>query len=483
MILIVLVACIGIIPIILSLGMLRIHGKSTHTYLVFMHMIAVGIWQLDIVILNLADYIASEQVVLFLFKLFRVGTICVFPFLIHLTYLLLKEPSSKKINFLNRILKAVFNKWTVIFVYVWTIFVYITSWSPYGVTGFTTMHYTDLNLSYYYPTFGFLNQIFRIHFLFYFPAIPILLAAAYFLQNKTIKRFISEFAWSSLIIYSVGMFNIFPETNLLYSSISVLVYSIFVSMFFIKMYVTLLKNYQNVQDKQNRMHHVGTMTSSLIHEIKNLITIIKGYTELLPKVEKMSEKGLSLNEHVLTASVQLNNLVTSFSEFVKSKSMNLTFKRFNVSELLNKSLKMAQERLDKSNVRLKTSIEKEDFELEIDISHMTQVMLNLIVNSIEAMEHSVKKEIVISSFIDEENNVVFRVTDTGEGIPSDQRKTIFNVFHTTKETGTGIGLAYCHNIVLLHSGTIEVVEHKEVGTTFEIKFPQYNVSKLIVEGM
>ena len=119
------------------------------------------------------------------------------------------------------------------------------------------------------------------------------------------------------------------------------------------------------------------------------------------------------------------------------------------------------------------TISSSDVQTDCDVDKLDAVFINLIVNSIQAMHEGGKIEIKI----DEKNNmVILQFVDSGEGIPNDNLAKVFEPLFTTKQRGTGLGLASCKNIIEQHQGEISI---KNNPTTFTIKLPK-SISMLYV---
>jgi signal transduction histidine kinase len=104
----------------------------------------------------------------------------------------------------------------------------------------------------------------------------------------------------------------------------------------------------------------------------------------------------------------------------------------------------------------------------VDLDLMKQALLNIVVNGIEAMPEggTMRFESTVKG-----DNAEIRITDSGPGIPADVRDKIYNLYFTTKQTGSGIGLAMTFRIVQLHDGTIDFSSEPGKGTTFVIRLP------------
>jgi two-component system sensor kinase FixL len=113
-----------------------------------------------------------------------------------------------------------------------------------------------------------------------------------------------------------------------------------------------------------------------------------------------------------------------------------------------------------------------------DRIQLQQVIVNLIVNSIQAMKTTpqTKREIHLETSLNEKAQVVFSIRDTGTGIPADQIKHIFDGFFTTKEDGLGIGLAICQSIVKAHGGSITADNYPAGGALLRFTIPTESIA-------
>jgi len=140
------------------------------------------------------------------------------------------------------------------------------------------------------------------------------------------------------------------------------------------------------------------------------------------------------------------------------------YKRFRVAELLMRVRQLSSETLEGSGIRLSSSIEPEGLELTADIQLVEQVLINLVLNGVEALEGTDRGRIEIRALIDRRNRVVIQVEDNGRGISEDAGEKIFIPFFSTKKDGSGIGLSLSRQIMRLHEGEL-TAESAEGGPT------------------
>jgi two-component system sensor histidine kinase HydH len=134
------------------------------------------------------------------------------------------------------------------------------------------------------------------------------------------------------------------------------------------------------------------------------------------------------------------------------------------------SLKLVERQAQQKQITIDTR-NSEDIDLvKIDPDRINQVLLNLYLNAIEAMESGGRLRIAVSGR-SENGELTIQVSDTGNGIAADDLTKIFDPYFTTKSSGTGLGLAIAHNIVEALGGAIEVNSKAGVGTTFTLTLP------------
>ena len=163
---------------------------------------------------------------------------------------------------------------------------------------------------------------------------------------------------------------------------------------------------------------------------------------------------------------RMNETVVNFLRF--SKPEPIVKNKFKLSELINSIETQYKSLLKEKSIEL---IIKQEWDGEVnwDNDKIKQVIVNLIQNSIEAMENG--GEIKIKIF-NNKSSIVIEVSDTGNGISTENIQRIFNLYYTTKATGTGIGLGIIQRIVNEHDGIVTVKSEVNNGTLFIITIPQ-----------
>ena len=129
-----------------------------------------------------------------------------------------------------------------------------------------------------------------------------------------------------------------------------------------------------------------------------------------------------------------------------------------------------QPTLEQKNIDLETILKDTDLQLEIDVNLIEQVLINLVVNAIEAIKDNPDPKIVLSAYIASNHKTLIKIADNGNGMPPELIDKIFVPFFSTKKSGSGIGLSLCKQIMMLHRGNIQVQSVEGEGTAFFLQF-------------
>lgn len=240
-------------------------------------------------------------------------------------------------------------------------------------------------------------------------------------------------------------------------------------------YYTVLKYSEiiskNLEEKKQYIHEthkerlsiLGQMSASFVHEFRNPLTSIMGFVKLL-KNEHSHLSYLDIISHELD---QLNFRISQFL-LVSKKEMWNEAEQFWLNDLFHDIIQFLYPSLVNANV----SIEK-NLPYPVSLigyrSEMRQVFLNILMNSIDALEDARGDKKIVIEVAEEDNMVHVKIRNNGPMIPQSSIETIFEPFVTTKKLGTGIGLFVCKQIVEKHNGTITCESHSE-WTEFHITF-------------
>jgi len=221
------------------------------------------------------------------------------------------------------------------------------------------------------------------------------------------------------------------------------------------------------------------LLSVMTHEIMNSIAPISSLADtlksrLLQSLPALNNDSGSVDDLELgidTIKKRSEGLL-KFAETYRNlnKITKPSLKKIYVRDLFENINQLMQPTLDQKNIDLQIILKDTGIELEADTNLIEQVLINLVVNSIEAVKDKPNAKIVLSAYIDFNNKMVISVADNGAGMSSELMDKIFIPFFTTKKNGSGIGLSLSKQIMMLHRGTIQIQSIEGAGTSFLLHF-------------
>lgn len=249
--------------------------------------------------------------------------------------------------------------------------------------------------------------------------------------------------------------------------------------FFIKDHRVILVSIQDIKNEiqQEEIEIWQKLIRVLTHEIMNSAgpitslssTILDTFNEDI----KPHKIGETLYDKIVIGLQAIQKRSRGLAKFVETYR-NLTklpkpvLASATASDLLKQLNVLMQEEIDRENITLYTEINPPDLKLEIDEKLFTQVLINLVRNSIEALQGRPDKTIVISISASAEKRIELTVEDNGKGIPEEILERVFVPFFTTREDGSGIGLSLSRQIISLHAGTMNIRSEEGEGTKVKI---------------
>ncbi|MBN2441278.1 MAG: hypothetical protein JXJ04_08025 [Spirochaetales bacterium] len=218
----------------------------------------------------------------------------------------------------------------------------------------------------------------------------------------------------------------------------------------------------------DRLATIGQLSAGIAHELNEPIGNILGFAQLLSKNKELPHQIHHDIGRIINASLHAREIVKKLLIFARQMPAHKV--KVCLNHIVNEGLYLLESRCMKEGITLRLLLEENLPEIIADPGQMTQVLVNLAVNAIQAMPDGGILKVQTST---QDTDVLLMVEDTGEGIHPDDLKQIFLPFFTTKEIGqgTGLGLAVVHGIVTSHGGCISVLSKVNQGSKFEIKFP------------
>ncbi len=218
--------------------------------------------------------------------------------------------------------------------------------------------------------------------------------------------------------------------------------------------------------QSERLSVLGEFSAGIAHEIKNPLASIKNFTQLLPSEYGDPNFRKEFIEFVPREVNRINRIVNGLLDYARPRKLELL--KANIPELVDETISSLNANFDEHHITIKKNYNQIP-PIEIDPEQIRQVLLNLILNAVEAMPNGGTIKISIQEI--EREEVEIEVSDSGCGISDEKLKEIFNPFVTTKEGGTGLGLSIIQRIVNEHGGRIEVESKKNRGTQFKLFLP------------
>ncbi len=233
--------------------------------------------------------------------------------------------------------------------------------------------------------------------------------------------------------------------------------------------ITELKDLEEKLRQADRLAALGTLSAGLAHEIKNPLSAIKTFVQLLPKKIESPSFMEKFNITVPREIERINQLVEDLLELTRTRKR--PFVKIDVNHLISQVIELHGEEMKKRDIIFEGHLEKNIPSISGDSDGLYRAFSNLVINSIQAMPNG--GVLSISSNFENKDSPTIKITfvDTGIGMDEETLKNLFNPFFTTKDKGVGLGMALTRKIVENHKGTIEAISKKDMGTTFILKLP------------
>jgi len=236
--------------------------------------------------------------------------------------------------------------------------------------------------------------------------------------------------------------------------------------------ITEIKALEERLRQADRLAALGTVSAGLAHEIKNPLSAIKTFVQLLPqKFENLSFRE-KFNITVPREIDRINQLVEDLLELTRRRIRPLV--SLDVNYLVLQVIDLHGEEMKKRQIAFEDHLDRTIPSVDGDSETLYRAFSNLVINAIQAMPNG--GSLSIFSELDQSSSMVkLTFRDTGIGMDKMVTKNLFNPFFTTKDKGVGLGMALTRKIIEDHRGTIEVVSEKGIGTTFVLWLPVVKV--------
>ena len=221
-----------------------------------------------------------------------------------------------------------------------------------------------------------------------------------------------------------------------------------------------------------KMSSVGQLASSITHEFNNILTTTINYAKMGLRHKDVATREKCF-DRILSAGQRAAKITTGMLAYARSKGDRK--EALDLAQVVGDVLVLCEKDLQMNRVKLQVDVLAHPM-CEVNVSHVQQVILNLVVNARQAMDGGGMLFVKIAMSDDGLMGEI-SVRDTGSGIPADKLPKIFEPFFTTKEAdergqgGTGLGLSFCREVIESHKGRMRVESTVGQGTTFTLKLP------------
>jgi len=232
-----------------------------------------------------------------------------------------------------------------------------------------------------------------------------------------------------------------------------------------------LKRLEKEVQRHDRLVALGKMAAGVAHEVRNPLSSIKGFATLLGSKFKDGSQEHEAADLLVHEAERLNRSITELLNYARPTT--LMKDTINLGDIVASSLKLISS--DAQALGVKISLERGPNipDIEADRDRINQVLLNLYLNGLQAMENSSReKELAVSVQVDDaEGAVRIDIKDSGIGIPQESIEKVLDPYFTTKPEGTGLGLALAYKIIDEHNGSIRFTSVEGQGTTVSFTLP------------
>ncbi|NWF94285.1 MAG: PAS domain S-box protein [Syntrophaceae bacterium] len=236
--------------------------------------------------------------------------------------------------------------------------------------------------------------------------------------------------------------------------------------------ITEIKALEQKLRQADRLAALGTLSAGLAHEIKNPLSAIKTFVQLLPKRLENSSFMEKFHVTVPREIDRINQLVEDLLELTRRRARPMV--NLDVNRVILQIIDLHGEEMERKKIFFENRLDRTLPSIQGDSERLYRAFSNLVINAIQAMPNG--GSLTISSEQEPSSSMV-KITfrDTGIGMDEETARNLFNPFFTTKDKGFGLGMALTHKIVEDHRGTIEVMSEKGKGTIFSIRLPVVKV--------
>jgi two-component system sensor histidine kinase HydH len=229
-----------------------------------------------------------------------------------------------------------------------------------------------------------------------------------------------------------------------------------------------VRRLQQEVERSKRLASLGSLAAGVAHEIRNPLSSVKGFATYFRDRLKDSPRDRDTATTMIQEVERLDRVIGQLLEFARPSTLKI--KPVRINDLIQHSLKLIEGDARSKGIEVKVDIPLDLPDVPMDGDRINQVLLNLYLNGLQAMDGGGLLEVKVSRD-DVRKLTTITVSDNGRGIEAADQERIFDPYFTTKPDGTGLGLAIVHKILDAHGGSIKVRSHTTEGTAVTITLP------------
>lgn len=228
---------------------------------------------------------------------------------------------------------------------------------------------------------------------------------------------------------------------------------------------------QNEMLRVSRLTDMGQVAAGLAHELNQPLTAILNYSHACLDLaeERRDSEMKSVLEKVGEQATRAGNIIRRLRSFIEKRGPNRS--KENIALTIDEAIRLGQITAGERSIKMRIAVEDDLPAVMIDRVQIQQVLINLMKNAVEAMEHSRVRELTVTIGRAAPNLLQVSVADTGPGIAEEMREGLFKPFVSNKTNGMGMGLSICRGIVEAHGGRLWLEANAGSGTVFRFNIP------------
>jgi len=224
--------------------------------------------------------------------------------------------------------------------------------------------------------------------------------------------------------------------------------------------------------QNERMAAIGLTMSNLAHNIKNLLALNQNAVDLLKlQLKELSDEKINKSwAYIQQSFTRINNLTVNMLAFAKEQ--DIVLRPIAINKIILSNRDAIEHSLESKGIQLELNLDPDIPNWMMDANQFQRVLLNLVVNAIDAVKDNPGARITITTMVDDADRLNVAIADNGCGIAPDRQARIFDLFYTTKGSGgSGLGLPMVKKFVEKMGGTLALQSEPDAGATFIMSFP------------